>query len=420
MLCAMRLHAHRHPRGTPPRIGRRAFLGLSAATLLGLRAQDAHAELRPVRRIATAHIGLGPRGVQLLRRLKPYVQPLALCDVDQSRRDAATAHVGPDAVLENDFRALLERSDIEGVVIATPVHWHGIMAIESCLAGKHVLLEAPACRTLRENMELLRVAKTTGRIVQVGIGGAQAAAAQGALGGMAPLRNAVCRGGENPCGGDPLRDGEAPPGLDWDRWLGPLPEMPCNRDRMHGNDRWILGVGGGQVLQQGAMLFEAAAAVGASRLPQRVTVEATGQPNLAGLWDCPRALRAELRFDDTRTITWMQDLDEDALPEAVLDSGERTWTLRGCDDEVHVAPAPEAAVADSLSGAARWVKSVLDYQPDYAALERAVFGATLAILVNLSYRAGRALTWDGKSGRFVDDPYADRLIHEPGRGTWRL
>jgi hypothetical protein len=389
------------------------------------------ASFRPGRRLATAHIGLGPQGRFLLQALKPHVVPMALCDVDEARLHAATALVGPEAALDRDFRALLDRRDIEAVVIATPVHWHAIMAIEACLAGKHVLLEAPACRTLREGQELMRIARATARVVQVGVGGAQARAVHGRLTGTlpwppekaapGPLRRATCRGHDNPQGGNPDGDAAPPPGLDWDRWLGPLPEMPYNPDRIHGGERWLIGIGGGNVLQQGAILFEAAFTPGQTKLPRRIAVQASGSPQITGLWDCPRALRAELRMEDTsQAITWVQDLAEQDGPEAAVECEGTGWTLRGCDTDATLDPGMETVPEDALPGATRWVKAVLEYQPDYPALERAVFGATLGILANLSYRTGRTLTWDAETGRFLNDPLADRLLHEPGRGTWRL
>ncbi|MBI1176799.1 hypothetical protein GC207_05095 [bacterium] len=207
-------------------------------------------------RIVTGHIGLGMRGRDLLRRFKHVG---AVCDVDQRRlKEAQSKQSGPVAGFQ-DYRRLLDRKDIDAVVIATPDHWHALMAIQACQAGKHVYLETPFCRSLEEGLRMKQVVAETKRVVQVG-GQARSN----------PLGFAACQVIRSGMLGDIQRvecwhppdprvessPSSAPPaGLDWNLWLGPLNERPFDEKLFAGGWRNVPDLGGGELCGHGFHVF---------------------------------------------------------------------------------------------------------------------------------------------------------------------
>ncbi|MBN1845529.1 MAG: Gfo/Idh/MocA family oxidoreductase, partial [Sedimentisphaerales bacterium] len=103
-------------------------------------------------RLTMAHIGVGGMGGSHLRdmvnrRSRGEVNIAAVCDVDEKRLAAAVQAAGPGVTPYRDYRYILERNDIDAVVIATPDHWHGVQTVHACQTGKHVYVEKPACCT---------------------------------------------------------------------------------------------------------------------------------------------------------------------------------------------------------------------------------------------------------------------------------
>jgi len=155
---------------------RRSFLTGAAA---GVCAFDiipgsVFAQPAPSDRINFGHIGIGGRGSGFLRAesggptkpganlggtgdrtLRP-ARSVALCDVDTARLDKAATRVGGHPKLYKDFRRLLDDKDVDAVFIATPDHWHALMAIMACEAGKDVYVEKPACLTIEEGRAMVQ------------------------------------------------------------------------------------------------------------------------------------------------------------------------------------------------------------------------------------------------------------------------
>jgi predicted dehydrogenase len=121
------------------------------------------------------NIGLGGMG-------SGHVQPdaAALCDVDANHLAANAKRVQGNPLLCKDYRRVLDRKDIDAVMIATPDHWHASMMVHACQAGKDVYVEKPACRTIEEGHAMVNAAKRYGRVVQVGSQGRSTPAAHAA------------------------------------------------------------------------------------------------------------------------------------------------------------------------------------------------------------------------------------------------
>jgi predicted dehydrogenase len=266
----------------PLKLSRRAFLGGSLATLLCagcskpavevalpewfehelevLRKERAEQEKKRTAandRIGLGIIGMGIRGRHHLGCVTyPGVELRAICDVDAQRLgDTDTSN---DKRIERirDFRDVLSRKEVDAVVIATPDHWHALIAVAAMKAGKDVYCEKPLSLTIAEGRALVRVARETSRVFQIGSQQrsdepqfrlACELVRNGRLGRLKTIRTLI---GQNPVGG-PFSTQPAPAGLDWDRWLGPAPSADYVLERLRAWRNWY-EYGGGKLTDWGA------------------------------------------------------------------------------------------------------------------------------------------------------------------------
>jgi len=200
-------------------------------------------------RINLGIIGVGNRGTSLLRTFMAIGQAdsksrvVAVCDVYEKRKQEAQERSKADfATL--DYRELLNRKDIDAVIIATPDHWHARMAIEAMKRGKDVYLEKPMTHTIEEARQVWETSVQTGRIVQVGSQTTSAdqwwkarkAIADGMIGQMIMSQGSYhrnSRDGEWNWNIDPEAgpEGKGANYIDWKMWLGPAPERPFDPER---------------------------------------------------------------------------------------------------------------------------------------------------------------------------------------------
>ncbi len=230
--------------------------GLVAANALA-RIGSANGDLR------LALIGAGGRGKNLIDAVlaSEGARMVAICDADRDRlhlgasaiEDATGAKV--DRVL--DYRRLLDRADIDGVLIATPNHWHALMTIHACQAGKHVYVEKPVCHTIWEGRRMIEAAKTYDRVVAAGfqnrsISGVVEALTlvrDGELGSIKQVRGLCYRNRDGIGRRDkPL---SAPASVDFDLWLGPAADEPILRSSLHYDLHWVFNTGNGDMGNQG-------------------------------------------------------------------------------------------------------------------------------------------------------------------------
>ena len=203
---------------------RRQAIGGTAATALSysriMGAND---------RIGLGVIGTGERGtyVMTLFQKNPDVQLTALCDVYDMRRDAA-GQKAPEARKFADHRELLALKEIDAVLVGTPDHWHKDVAIDAMNAGKDVYSEKPMCRTRDEAPQMVKAARTTGRILQIGLQQRSGPiyleprekfVQSGAIGRISHVDAVWNSGVPRPL---PKQPAEKPTNLDWLRFLGPV------------------------------------------------------------------------------------------------------------------------------------------------------------------------------------------------------
>jgi len=395
-------------------------------------------------RLVVAHIGIGGMGRNHLQNMLRFQQEgkvkiAAVCDVDENRLEAALTTAGTGVVPYRDYRYIVERKDIDAVLIATPDHWHAVQTVHACQSGKHVYVEKPASVTVRDGQAMVEAARANKVAVQVG---AQGRTAKGAWYTCRAIRNGIvgkvkkvtCWHYANPTDDTPVPDSAPPEGLDWDLWLGPLPWRPYNRRYQPANFRWLLESGGGQIRDRGAHQFSTILWCMEADQQTSFTVEATGRAPTRGLWDCPVDMEVVYQFKNPDwTLIWGQPGDKVGKTEF----GNVFWGDNGhliLEWEGGYRPAnPEAINFQMPAGAkevyrtdeyedfnmnhkADWFKSIREGHLRPAVdIEIAHHTATLCNLGNIAYILGRKLVWDGEKQQVIGDEQANRLLGKPQR-----
>jgi predicted dehydrogenase len=231
-------------------MNRRDFLKQTAVTgaAAALSTRQAAAQTRPPApsdRIALGLIGSGARGQELLRAaLKvPGVEIVALCDAYTGRAERARARTEGRAEILPDYPAVLGRSDVDAVIVATPDHLHTPVTLAALDAGKDVYVEKPMTYTIEEGTRIVDAARRTRRIVQVGSQGMSSAlnakarelVQSGRLGKVTMIRASYNR---NTAGGAwiyPIPPDAGPQTVNWEQFLGPAPKRPFSLERFF---RW--------------------------------------------------------------------------------------------------------------------------------------------------------------------------------------
>jgi len=187
--------------------------------------------------------------------LQPEVELAAMCDVDKNVLEARTKDIlelqkkKPDHY--KDYRKLLERKDINAVIVGTPDHWHCLQTVHACEAGKDVYVEKPLANSITECNIMLKAARKHNRVVQVGQqqrSGTHWKAAMDFIrsGKMGKIRRVNIWANFNyGAGQEKVPDTPVPEGVDFDMWLGPAPDRPFNEARFHGSWRMFWDYGGG-------------------------------------------------------------------------------------------------------------------------------------------------------------------------------
>lgn len=377
-------------------------------------------------KIVTGHIGVGARGRQLLAQLQASVG--AVCDVDSERLRLGAGLTSAGTRAYADYREILARKDIDAVVIATPDHWHAVQAVHACEAGKDVYLETPVCRSPIAARALVRAAARFGTVLQTGTMARSTpafAAVRQWVAESGPITEAHCWGLPAPALRQELI--ELPPStLRWEAWLGPAPARPYAHAFVEDGWRWRLDYGGGQIMRQGAQLFECVLEALDVSLDTNLKVSVNGTAPTDG-GDCPQTFTVTIELEKPALkLTWSQEPPAgQSAPGFELRSEKGTLTARGLGLDMAV----DIAVIDKLPEEQRrkpaeplhdWLVAVERRSTPAASLAHGVLAATAASLANLSYRLDRPLAWDHASGACANDDVANRMLAEPGSGPWRI
>jgi predicted dehydrogenase len=397
---------------------------------LGNRAQAAASE-----RVTTALIGSGDRGRQIVGGGD---QVLAVCDVDAKRREQAKKQIDEkagttDCDAYNDFREVLARDDIDGVIIGAPDHWHVAIAMAAVKAGKAVYVEKPLSISIREGRALVEAAKRYNAIVQVGSQQrsdekflqACEAVRNGRIGELKRVRVQIpTRSGKS----DPWSPQPVPPELDYDMWLGPAPWAPYHRLRCHYNFRFVSDYSGGDVTNWGAHQLDIAQwGIGADDSGP-VRVVGTGRRNATGLHDVfyhvavkflyGNGVLVELvspgngvTFHGTEGKIYVDRAKIEADPPSLLTSPIGP-------DEIHL----DNEFA-GMTHMGRWLEAIRNNskKPINVPPEVGQRSGTVCHLANIAMELDRRiLDWDPAKEEFINDDQANRMTRRAMREPWRL
>ena len=229
-------------------------------------------------------IGCGGKGKDNANHVTRFSDLVAVCDVDAKHAAEANAkQAGGKAKIDEDYRKLLDREDIDVVMIATPDHWHTKIAVDALRAGKDVYCEKPLTLTIDEGKILCKVVKETGGVLQVGTQQRSehgnrflTAVALAHAGRLGAVRKVECGVGGGERGG-PFKSAVPPKHLNWDLWLGQAPKVPYMKERCHYDFRWWYEYSGGKLTDWGAHNVDIATwAIQADRTGP-LSIEGTGK-----------------------------------------------------------------------------------------------------------------------------------------------
>jgi predicted dehydrogenase len=418
-------------------VSRRGFLGgVGAAWAFPLvmtgRTRGAAA---PSERIRLGFIGVGRQGTANLKGLlkRPGVEVVALADVDADHVAAAAKVVekdGGDPAVFRDYRRLLEDPSIDGVVVSTPDHWHALATVDACLAGKDVYCEKPLTLTVAEGRRMVDVARATGRVVQTGSQQrsdrnfrlACELVRGGRLGKIEEVRTLLPRVNFD---GPAVADSPAPPGLDYETWLGPAPERPYNAKRVHYLFRFFWDYSGGQMTNFGAHHLDIAQWGLGRDESGPVAVEATATFHKDGWYEVAETSRIVYSYDDGVRLVCLQG---EGKGRSVEFQGERgtigVWRggIEASDPEILKAGEGEGReplyVSDDHHQ--NWLDCIKSREKPICDVEIGHRSATVCHLGNIAIRSGRKIAWDPAAETIPDDAQAAAMLSRPYRSPWQL
>ncbi|HTU25044.1 MAG TPA: Gfo/Idh/MocA family oxidoreductase [Pirellulales bacterium] len=422
-----------------PQLPRRRFLQSIAA--LSLPASGA-ASLLPRRvraatpsandRIRVGAIGVGGRATLLLEQLPEDAELVALCDCNLPRAEAFKSKKGGDWPVYQDYRQVLDRKDIDAVIVATGEFQRVLPSIHACQAGKDVYAEKPLTLYIQEGRALVDAVRQYGRVLQVGSQQRSMAinrvgcelVRSGGLGKLLEVR-AVNYSGPEASPAEPLPEQAVPPGLDWNAWLNQAAERPFNGAWM-GWMRWR-DFSGGQMTNWGAHgVDQIQWALGMDQAGPQEIWPLTEGPNGQVAMRYPDGIevhfvlekgpmggaifigeKGKLEINRNKVTSNPPEIAAELLGQLDLAEEERKW-----DDKL--------ALWQARWHLEDWLRCVRSRQRPVADVEIGHRSISVCHLANIARQLGRRVRWNPATERFVDDAEADQLLTRPRRKGYEL
>jgi len=423
-------------------------------------------------RIRMGFVGVGNRGSQLLRLFmdEPDMEVAALCDVYEpflSRDYSQIAQRYKDELgerlpkmgevfsrppkLYKDYRRLLEDKDVDAICIATPDHWHALIAVDAMKAGKDVYCEKPLTAVLAEGRRMVQVQQETGRVVAVGLNRRGNPAYRklaeelhgGKLGGLS-IAHAARISNLAPSGIGKQQPADPPPGFDWDLWLGPRAYRPYRYNiapykfrwynefssqmgnwGVHYMDaiRWMMGetapcavsAHGSKFLDHDADIMDTMAVIFEFKSGRLITfnmLESCGGPIFP---------YGEIEIRGAKGVAYADERGYRLVPSS---PGQfQTWK-KPFDPQDYTVPEkslPDGSSSVSTGGLIRnFLDCVKSRQSPFCPLEEGHRSTSFAHLANIAVKVRQRLEWDAELERFTNCYKANELLSYEYRAPWKL
>ncbi|HYF69329.1 MAG TPA: Gfo/Idh/MocA family oxidoreductase [Ohtaekwangia sp.] len=396
-------------------------------------------------RYNTALIGTGWWGMNILRCAIQSGQNkvIALCDVDDNQIKTcleAVKKITSDAPkLYKDYRELLSKEKLQIVIVATPDHWHPLITIAALYAGAHVYVEKPISHTINEGKAMVKAARDTQGIVQVGthrrvsphnVSGIRFLKS-GKAGKIGMVRSFVHYPGNV---GIITPDSEAPSGLDWNMWCGPAPLKPFNTKIHPKGFRQFLDYANGTLGDWGIHWLDQILMWTEEKHPQKIYSTAERFIKRDNT-DAPDTQNVIYEFEDF-TATWEHRQyaangaehsnigcyfygTEGTFHMGWLDG----WTFFPSDDKkpiIHEEAQLDAPDHQNIS--ALWqnfIDAIKNKTLPVCDIEIGQRSTNMSLLGMLSAKIGRSISWDGEKGVVENDDDANKLLSRAYRGEWK-
>ncbi len=429
----------------PNRRGFIATIGIGAAaaavscTSTGSGGQPQDASIRgrtrpgPNDRIGLGIIGvgdLGSGGHHLGRVLQmDDIDVIAVADVDGEHVDRAVTRTEGRATGYRDYRQLLDRQDIDAVIIVTPDHWHALPAVDACNAGVDVYCEKPLSLTVADGQAMVAAARRNGTVFQTGTQQrsdrntrfrmACELVRNGVIGELHQVKVVLGRG--------PVKEFEVPQKtpihLDWNTWLGPAPVAAYHQNRCHYEFRWFYDYSGGKMTDWGAHHLDIAQWGIGTELSGPVAVEGTGTFPEGNFYET--AVDFDVHYEYGNGVKLH-----------ATGAGENGVTFTGSEGEVFVsrgeiwASRPEileyelgsgeVVLYESLQHHRNWVDCMRSREKPISDVEIGHRSASVCHLGNIAIKLGRKLRWNPDAEQFVGDAEANGMVRREYRSPWSL
>jgi predicted dehydrogenase len=443
-----------HSAPTSQSVSRRRFQKTAATTFV-LSAGTALSRARAAGandRVGLGFIGVANRGSQLMKAFAEHedCQPVAVCDVDSNAMAAAAKKAretaGSSVHQTGDYRELLERSDVDAVVIASPDHWHALQMIEACQAGKDVYVEKPLSATIVEGRAMVNAARKFNRVTQVGTHRRSsplyhelAGRVQDDLLGKVCVSRAYRLSNMAPAGIGKLPTSKPPAHLNWDMWVGPRAKQPYQDNIAPYKFRWWqdyssqMGNWGVHYLDAirwclGEEAPSSVCAMGGRfgvdddrTIPDTMEVTfqfASGRLAVFGQYETsmnPTLASGEIELRGTKGTAYVSERQYEILP-------ERRGQFSKQED--FAKPETRSEVSNNhvltVNHARNFLDCMVSRERCHADIEIGHRSTTFCHLANISQTLGKRLDWDAKAERFTNDEAANDMLHYEYRAPWKL
>jgi len=432
--------------------GRRRFIkqaglvalgSIGAPLIIPARALGRDGATAPSSKITIGCIGLGTMGTSNMKAFlqKEDAQIVAICDVDSQRRKEAVTAVNKaygttGCAAYNDFRDLIARGDLDAVSIATPDHWHALVAVTALRAGLDVYGEKPLGYSIAEGRAIVDAVERYGRVWQTGswqrsvrnFRQACELVRNGRIGTVRTVRVGLPEGYSiNDNGGYDLA---APPaGFDYDLWLGPAPYAPYSPNRCHWNFRWISDYAGGMLTDWAGHHCDIAQWGMGTDLSSPVEIEGKAYfpREAAHLWDTPTGFEFSCTYAEGFTMI-VADKPRQPKGMGVHFEGSDGWIWvdrEGIDASnrallTSVIGPGEIHLYRSEDHHRNFLDCVRSREATITPAQVAHRSIMIGHLGTIAMKLGRKVKWNPAAEKFVSDPEADRLISRPMRAPWHL